>query len=237
MEAPFDRNFPALTQQEQRQLWESHVCVVGCGGLGGYIIEYLARVGVGRLTVVDGDRFEPSNLNRQLYALRSTIGMPKVQAAWERIRDIDPSIQVDARMCRYSQETADAFPLSEWDYVIDAIDSVTDKLLLIQQAKGADIPIISCMGTGNKLDPSGFRVSDIQQTDGCPLARVMRRELRKRGIQGVRVVWSPEPPRKPAFQPEDAAPGRRAVPGTLSFVPGAAGLLCAGEAIRHIIKM
>ena len=140
-------------------------------------------------------------------------------------------------MCRYSQETADAFPLSEWDYVIDAIDSVTDKLLLIQQAKGADIPIISCMGTGNKLDPSGFRVSDIQQTDGCPLARVMRRELRKRGIQGVRVVWSPEPPRKPAFQPEDAAPGRRAVPGTLSFVPGAAGLLCAGEAIRHIIKM
>lgn len=109
-------------------------------------------------------------------------------------------------MCRYSQETADAFPLSEWDYVIDAIDSVTDKLLLIQQAKGADIPIISCMGTGNKLDPSGFRVSDIQQTDGCPLARVMRRELRKRGIQGVRVVWSPEPPRKPAFQPEDASP-------------------------------
>ncbi len=219
------------------RLRQAGVAVFGLGGVGSYAAEALARAGVGRLLLVDDDLVALSNLNRQLYALRSTIGMPKVQAAWERIRDIDPSIQVDARMCRYSQETADAFPLSEWDYVIDAIDSVTDKLLLIQRAKGADTPIISCMGTGNKLDPSAFRVSDIQQTDGCPLARVMRRELRKRGIQGVRVVWSPEPPRKPAFQPEDAAPGRRAVPGTLSFVPGAAGLLCAGEAIRHIIKM
>jgi len=219
------------------RLRQAGVAVFGLGGVGSYAAEALARAGVGRLLLVDDDLVAPSNLNRQLYALHSTIGMPKVQAAWERIRDIDPAIQVDARMCRYSQETADAFPLAEWDYVIDAIDSVTDKLLLIQRAKGADTPIISCMGTGNKLDPSAFRVSDIQQTDGCPLARVMRRELRKRGIQGVRVVWSPEPPRKPALQPEDVAPGRRAVPGTVSFVPGAAGLLCAGEAIRHIIKI
>ncbi len=217
------------------KLHRSAVAIFGLGGVGSYAAEALARAGIGRLLLVDDDRVAPSNLNRQLYALGSTLGLPKADAAQARIRDIDPEIRVEARMCRYSQETADGFLLEEWDYVIDAIDSVTDKLLLIQKAKEAGTPILSCMGTGNKLDPMGFRVTDMEKTQGCPLARVMRRELKKRGIRGVRAVWSPEPPRKTAFQPEEEAPGRRAIPGSISFVPAAAGLLCAREAVCYLL--
>lgn len=218
------------------RLRAARVAVFGLGGVGSFAAEALARAGVGNLLLVDDDVIAPSNLNRQLLALRSTLGQPKVSAAQARILDIDPEIRVEARALRYEAATADAFDFTGLDFVIDAIDSVTSKLLLVQRAKAAGAPILCCMGTGNKLDPTAFRVSDMEETAGCPLARVMRRELRRLGIRGVRAVWSPEPPKTPLFQPADRPPGRRAVPGTLSVVPAAAGLICAGEAIAQILK-
>ena len=222
------------------KLRNARVAVFGLGGVGGYAVEALARSGVGQLDLVDDDVINLTNLNRQVLALHSTIGMPKVEAAKRRILDIDPTIQVRTYQTFYLPETAGEFDFSMYDYVVDAIDTVTGKLELIAQAKSAGVPIISCMGTGNKLDPADFRVSDISKTRGCALARIMRKECAKRGIKGVKVVWSEELPLEPhidpSADPESHREGssRRALPGSTAFVPGVAGLIMAGEVIRDL---
>ena len=222
------------------KLRNARVAVFGLGGVGGYAVEALARSGVGQLDLIDDDVINLTNLNRQVLALHSTIGMPKVEAAKRRILDIDPTIQVRTYQTFYLPETAGEFDFSMYDYVVDAIDTVTGKLELIAQAKSAGVPIISCMGTGNKLDPADFRVSDISKTRGCALARIMRKECAKRGIKGVKVVWSEELPLEPhidpSADPESHREGssRRALPGSTAFVPGVAGLIMAGEVIRDL---
>ena len=222
------------------KLRNARVAVFGLGGVGGYAVEALARSGVGQLDLVDDDVINLTNLNRQVLALHSTIGMPKVEAAKKRILDIDPTIQVRTYQTFYLPETSGEFDFSMYDYVVDAIDTVTGKLELIARAKSAGVPIISCMGTGNKLDPADFRVSDISKTRGCALARIMRKECAKRGIKGVKVVWSEELPLEPhidpSADPESHREGssRRALPGSTAFVPGVAGLIMAGEVIRDL---
>ena len=216
------------------KLHNAHVAVFGLGGVGSYTVEALARAGVGHLTVVDDDVVAESNLNRQLYALHSTLGRLKVQVAAERVADINPDCRVDARAVRFDKSTAENFELALFDYVVDAIDTVTSKLLLIEMCANAHVPVISCMGTGNKLDASALRVADISQTDVCPLAKVMRKELRARGIErGVKVVFSPEPPLVPR---QLEATSKRQTPGSVSFVPSVAGLLLAGEVLRDLTK-
>lgn len=222
------------------RLRKARVAIFGLGGVGGYVAEALARSGIGQLDLVDDDIINLTNLNRQILALHSTIGIPKVEAAKKRILDIDPTIQVRTYESFYLPETADQFDFSEYDYVIDAIDTVTGKLELIAQAKACGTPIISCMGTGNKLDPTGFRVSDISKTSGCALARIIRKECSKRGLKGVKVVWSPELPLDPQIDPNEPqepqweGSSRRALPGSTAFVPGVAGLIIAGEVIRDL---
>ena len=222
------------------RLRKARVAVFGLGGVGGYVAEALARSGIGQLDLVDDDIINLTNLNRQILALHSTIGIPKVEAAKKRILDIDPTIQVRTYESFYLPETADQFDFSQYDYVIDAIDTVTGKLELIAQAKASGTPIISCMGTGNKLDPTGFRVSDISKTSGCALARIIRKECSKRGLKGVKVVWSPELPLDPQIDPNEPqepqreGSSRRALPGSTAFVPGVAGLIIAGEVIRDL---
>ena len=222
------------------RLRNARVAIFGLGGVGGYVAEALARSGIGQLDLVDDDTINLTNLNRQVLALHSTIGIPKVEAAKKRILDIDPTIQVRTYESFYLPETADQFDFSEYDYVIDAIDTVTGKLELIAQAKASGTPIISCMGTGNKLDPTGFRVSDISKTSGCALARIIRKECSKRGLKGVKVVWSPELPLDPQIDPNEPqepqreGSSRRALPGSTAFVPGVAGLIIAGEVIRDL---
>ncbi|MBE6958817.1 MAG: tRNA threonylcarbamoyladenosine dehydratase [Ruminococcaceae bacterium] len=222
------------------KLRASRVAVFGLGGVGGYAAEALARSGIGQLDLVDDDVIGLTNLNRQILALHSTVGMPKVEVAAQRIRDIDPTIQIRTYKTFYLPETAEQFDFSQYDYVLDAIDTVTGKLELIAQAKAANVPIISCMGTGNKLDATGFRVSDISKTSGCALARIMRKECAKRGLKGVKVVWSEELPLEPhidpATDPESHREGssRRALPGSTAFVPGVAGLIMAGEVIKDL---
>ena len=207
----------------------------GLGGVGGYVVEALARGGIGALDLVDSDTVSQSNLNRQLLALRSTLGLPKTEAARRRILDIDPGITVKTWELFYNADTADAFDLGAYDYIVDAIDTVSAKLLLAERALAAGTPIISSMGTGNKLDPSAFRVADLAKTSMDPLARVMRRELGKRGIRHLKVVFSPEEALTPQGGREEAESlGKRQIPGSVSFVPGAAGLILAGEVIRHI---
>ena len=221
-----------LGEEGVARLRGAHVVLFGLGGVGSYTAEALARAGIGRLTLIDGDTVSISNLNRQLPALRSTIGRPKVQVMAERIADIDPEIWVNAMELFYSQETADRVSFAGVDYVADAIDTVTAKLLLIQRARELDIPVISCMGAGNKLDPAQFRVADIEKTSVCPLARAVRTELRRRGVTGVKAVFSKEEPRIPMDGQEPGS--RRQTPGSLSFVPAAAGLVLAGEIIRDL---
>lgn len=222
------------------RLRNARVAIFGLGGVGGYAVEALARSGVGQLDLIDDDVINLTNLNRQVLALRSTIGMPKVEAAKKRILDIDPSIRVRTYQTFYLPETAGQFDFTQYDYVIDAIDTVTGKLALIAQAKAAGVPVISCMGTGNKLDPAGFRVSDISKTSSCALARIMRKECSKRGIKGVKVVWSPELPLEPQPDPDEIpepqreGSSRRSLPGSMSFVPGVAGLIMAGEVVRDL---
>ncbi len=222
------------------KLRNARVAVFGLGGVGGYAVEALARSGIGQLDLIDDDEINVTNLNRQVLALHSTIGISKVEAAKKRILDIDPTIQVRTYQTFYLPETAGEFDFSQYDYVLDAIDTVTGKLELITQAKAAGIPIISCMGTGNKLDASDFRVSDISKTRGCALARIMRKECAKRGIKGVKVVWSEELPLNPQVGAEEfqesqrEGSSRRALPGSTAFVPGVAGLIMAGEVIRDL---
>lgn len=221
-----------LLGEKMEKLYNAHVAVFGLGGVGSYTVEALARAGVGRLTIVDDDVVAESNLNRQLYALHTTVGMLKVQVAAARIADINPDCEVDARVVRFDKTTAETFDFAAFDYVVDAIDTVTSKLLLIELCVGCGTPIISCMGTGNKLHAELLRVADISKTDVCPLAKVMRHELKKRGItRGVKAVYSPEPPLTPK-QLETTS--KRQTPGSVSFVPSVAGLLIAGEAVRDL---
>ena len=221
------------------RLAASRVAVFGVGGVGGYVTEALARSGVGALDLIDHDTVAESNLNRQIIALRSTIGRYKVDVIKERIADINPDCTVRTHNIFYLPETEAQFDFTEYDYVVDAIDTVVGKLSLIEHAQAAGTPIISAMGAGNKLDPTGFKVADIYKTNGCPLARVMRRECKARGVKSLKVVYSEEKPLQPQ-QIEGQAEemhGRRSTPGSIAFVPAAAGLVIAGEVIRDLIKI
>ena len=218
----------------------ARVILFGLGGVGGYAAEALARAGVGHMDLVDDDIISLTNLNRQLLATHASIGRRKVDVAAERIADINPSIEVRKFQTFFLPETADLFDFSQYDYVLDAIDTVTGKLELIARAKAAGTKVISCMGTGNKLDPTAFRVADISKTSGCALARIMRKECAKRGLKGVKVVYSEELPKDPAEDPNDptepqrADSSRRSTPGSTPFVPGVAGLIMAGEVIKEL---
>lgn len=222
MTSDFTRTIDLIGRPAFEKLQNSSVCVFGCGGVGSYVVEALARSGVGRITIVDNDVVDRSNINRQLIALNSTVGMPKAQAAAERVADINPDCVVTPVELFFDSEHT--IPL-DFDYIADAIDSVPSKLFLIEEAATRGVPVISAMGTGNKLNPSEFEVSDISKTSYCPLAKKMRCELRKRGINHLKVVYSRE------------EPAVRAVPpASISFVPGSAGLLMAGEIIKDLIK-
>ena len=215
----------------------SRVAVFGIGGVGGYTAEALARCGIGTLDLIDSDKVVESNLNRQIIALHSTIGMYKVDAAKQRINDINPDCTVNTYKTFYLPETADEFDFTQYDYVVDAIDTVTGKIGLITQAKSCGTPIISAMGAGNKLDPSRFEVADIYSTSVCPLAKVMRKELRVRGIESLKVVYSKEVPLTPLPSAEtDPASSRRQTPGSTPFTPSVAGLMIASEVINDIFK-
>jgi len=224
------------------KLRNARVALFGLGGVGGYAAEALARSGIGHMDLIDDDTVSLTNLNRQLLATHSSIGQYKVDIAAQRIKDIDPSIQVHTFKTFYLPETADQFDFTQYDYVLDAIDTVTGKLALMVQAKAAGTPIISCMGTGNKMDATGFLVSDISKTSGCALARIIRKECAKRGIKGVKVVYSKELPLTPQESPDDPiepqreGSSRRSTPGSNAFVPGVAGLIMAGEVVKDLIK-
>lgn len=239
---PYCRTQFLLGREGMERLRNSTVAVFGLGGVGGYVVEALARSGVGKLELVDHDVFSITNLNRQILATRDVVGQDKVLVAARRIAAIDPEIQVNPRKIFYTPETAHLFDFSQYDYVVDAIDTVTGKLQLIQAAQAAGTPIISSMGTGNKLDPTAFRVADIYETSGCPLARIMRKECRKRGIPHLKVVYSPEEPISCTLPPDDPAwaelpQGRNSLPGSCAFVPGVAGLILAGQVIREIAQV
>ena len=221
----FSRTASLLGEEAMERLKASRVAVFGIGGVGGHAAEALARSGVGTLDLIDHDVVSVSNLNRQVVALRSTLGRKKAEVMAEQIRDINPEAAVHVHDVFYLPETAHLFDFSSYDYVIDAIDTVTGKIALVEQAKGAGTPIICAMGAGNKTDPTAFRVADISQTKVCPLAKVMRTELRKRGITDVKVVYSEEPPLLPLAE---------GAPGSLAFVPSAAGLMMAGEVVCHL---
>ncbi|MDD3219753.1 MAG: tRNA threonylcarbamoyladenosine dehydratase [Lachnospiraceae bacterium] len=221
-----------------KRLAAAKVAVFGIGGVGSYVVEGLARCGIGSLTLIDHDEVSRTNINRQNIALQSTVGQKKTRVAKERIHDIDPDILVHTYEIFYNQDTQDILDFSQYDYVIDAIDTVSAKLLIIENAKKAGIPVISSMGTGNKLDASRFEITDIAKTSVCPLAKVMRTELRKRGIRKVKVLYSREQPIKPQFDENQETKGntQRPVPGSISFVPSVAGLLIAGEVVRDLIQ-
>lgn len=225
------------------KLRNARVALFGLGGVGGYTAEALARSGIGALDLVDDDTVNLTNLNRQVLALHSTIGQYKVDVAAARIHDIDPTIVVRTYKTFYLPETAYLFDFSQYDYVIDAIDTVTGKLALITQAKASNVPVISCMGTGNKIDPSGFQIQDISKTSGCALARIMRKECAKRGLKGVKVVYSQELPLMPDPDPDDVpepqreGSTRRSTPGSTAFVPAVAGMMIAGEVIRDLSEI
>lgn len=235
MKEQFLRTEMLLGAQAIARLQSAHVAVFGLGGVGGYAVEALARGGIGRLTLVDNDSISVSNLNRQILATHSTLGLRKTEAARRRVLDINPECIVRIHDVFYTPETADAFDFREYDYIVDAIDTVTGKLQLVKRANEAGTPIISCMGTGNKLDASAFQVADISKTSMCPLARVMRKELGKRGIKHLKVVYSQEEIISPkGWEEEAAALGKRQIPGSVPFVPGAAGLILAGEVLKDI---
>lgn len=215
------------------RLKRARVAVFGVGGVGGYVCEALARAGVGTIDLFDNDTVSRSNINRQIIALHSTLGRPKVEVMKERILDIAPDCTVRTHQVFYLPENADEFPLDQYDYVADAIDTVSAKIELAVRATRADIPIISSMGTGNKLDPTRFCVTDLSKTEGCPLARVMRRELKARGITHLKVVYSTEPASPHVYEPEGES-SKKVTPASLSFVPSVAGLIIAGEIIKEL---
>ena len=226
-----------LGDHAMEQLKKSRVAVFGLGGVGGYVVEALARSGIGALDLIDHDTVSLTNINRQILATHSTVGMSKAEVAKKRVLDIDPTIRVAVHETFYGPDTATAFDFTQYNYIVDAIDTVTGKLALIAQAKSAGTPILSCMGTGNKLDPSRFQIADISKTTVCPLARVMRKECAKRGFKNVKVLFSTEDPLpSPENYSEELPEGRRSLPGSIAFVPSVAGLLIAGEVIRDLIQ-
>lgn len=234
----FLRTQMLLGTEALERLQCARVAVFGIGGVGGYTVEALARSGVGQLDLIDNDTVSVSNINRQILATHSTVGMPKVEAARRRILDINPDCTVRTYPVFYTPETAGQFDFAQYDYIVDAIDTVTGKLQLVQQAEEAGTPIISCMGTGNKLDAAAFEVADISKTTMCPLARIMRKELGKRGIKHLKVVYSKEEAMTPTgWEEEAAALGKRQIPGSVAFVPGTAGLILAGEVIKEIAQV
>ena len=214
------------------RLSATRVAVFGVGGVGGYVVEALVRAGVGALDLFDPDTVSVTNLNRQIIALHSTVGQYKTDVAAARARDINPDVKIEARHMLYLPENADEVDLSAYDYVVDAVDTVAAKMELIRRSKAAGVPILSCMGTGNKTDPTRFRVSDIEKTSVCPLARTVRALCRKEGIKKVKVLWSSEPPIRVTVPAEH---GRHA-PGSISFVPAAAGLVIAAEIIKDLLR-
>lgn len=226
MENQYRRTEMLIGEDGVNRLRRSSVIIFGVGGVGSYVTEGLARAGIGSITVVDKDCIDITNINRQIPALHSTVGRPKAEVIAERIRDINPECMVVAEECFFLPDTADRFDFSEYDHVIDAIDNVTGKIALAEKAFREGTPIISSMGTGNKLDPTAFRVADIEKTRVCPLARVMRHELRKRGVHGLKVVYSEEEPVKTGSR----------TPGSVSFVPSVAGLIIAGEVIKSLLR-
>jgi len=233
----YSRTRLLLGDTAMETLKNARVAVFGLGGVGGYVVEALARCGVGKLELIDHDTVSLTNINRQILATGDTVGTDKVEAAARRVAAIDPTIEVTPKKCFYLPETADQFDFSRYSYVVDAIDTVTGKMMLVQAAQAAGVPIISCMGTGNKLDPTAFRVADISETSVCPLARIIRKECKKRGIRRLKVVYSTEDPIK--CVPEDLSElpeGRNALPGSVCFVPATAGMILAGEVIKDIIK-
>ena len=240
MDPRFIRTEMLLGEAAMERLSASRVAVFGLGGVGGYVVEGLARSGIGSLDLIDNDTVALSNLNRQIIALDSTVGRYKTEAAKERVLAINPACRVTLHTCFFLPENADTFDFSAFDYIVDAIDTVAGKLAIIEKAQKAGVPVISSMGTGNKLSPAMLTVSDISETSYDPLARVMRRELKKRGITSLKVVWSKEEAIKPAFSPtgEDTpAKGRRSTPGSTSFVPGCAGLILASEVVKDLIGL
>ena len=226
-----------LGQEAMARLQSARVAVFGLGGVGGYVAEALARSGVGALDLTDNDTVSPSNINRQIYALHSTVGIKKTEAAKARVLDINPACRVTTHDVFLLPETADRFDFAVYDYIVDAVDTVAAKLCLIEKAQAAGVPIISSMGTGNKLDPTKLEIADIYDTSVCPLARVMRYECRKRGVRKLKVLYSTETPLAPrADETPDNPTGRRSVPGSTAFVPPAAGLIIAGEVVRELIE-
>ncbi|MBR2647091.1 MAG: tRNA threonylcarbamoyladenosine dehydratase [Clostridia bacterium] len=229
----FSRTAILIGEEGVERLKKSRVAVFGVGGVGGYVVEALARSGVGALDLIDKDLVSESNINRQIIALHSTIGQMKTEVAAARARDINPNIVVRTHNVFYLPETAAEFDFSQYNYVVDAIDTVSGKIALIERAKACNVPVLSCMGAGNKLNAVAFEVADITKTSVCPLARVMRRELKKRGIEHVKVVYSKEEPLPSPLIDEESG---KAVPGSIAFVPSVAGLILAGEVIKDLIK-
>ena len=229
----FSRAELLLGKEKLDKLRNARVAVFGIGGVGSFAAEAIARGGVGHIALIDGDTVSLTNINRQLIALHSTVGKDKTAVMAERIHDICPETEVLEYSVNYTAENKDLIDFSSYDYIVDAIDMVTSKILLIEEAKKAGTEVISCMGTGNKFDPTQFEVVDISKTSVCPLAKVMRKELKDRGIKGVKVVYSKEIPVKPADSDETS---RRQTPGSLSFVPPVAGMILAGEVIKHIVE-
>lgn len=230
----FSRTELLIGPEAMEKLRGSRVAVFGIGGVGGYAVEALARSGVGTLDLIDNDRVCLTNINRQLIATESTIGKYKVDVAEARIHEINPAASVNTRKMFFLPENAGDFDFSPYDYIIDAIDTISGKIALIEQAEKLDVPIISSMGAGNKMDPTAFRVADIYETSVCPLARVMRRELKKRGIRSLKVVYSKEKPLTPLPDTELSCTVRRQIPGSNAFVPSVAGLIIAGEVVKDL---
>ena len=225
MKEQFERTSLLIGEEAINKLNNSKVLIFGVGGVGGYVAEALARTGVGSITIVDKDTVSESNINRQIIALYSTVGRDKVDVLKERLLDINPNLQVDARKCFFLPENAYEFDFSQYDYIVDAVDTVTAKLQIIVQAKEAGVPVISAMGAGNKVHPEMFEIADIYKTEMCPLAKVMRRELKNRGIKKLKVVYSKE---KPVYKGD--------VPGSIAFSPSVAGLLMASEVVRDLCE-
>lgn len=234
MENQWIRTELLLGEEAVERLKNSRVAVFGVGGVGGYVAEALARTGVGTFDLIDKDTVSVSNINRQIIATHSTVGRVKVEVMKERILEINPEAEVHIHKCFFLPENASEFDFSKYSYVVDAVDTVTAKIQLVIQAQKAGVPIISSMVAGNKLDPSKFEVTDIYKTSVCPLARVMRRELKKRDVKHLKVVYSTEKALEPKFDLSEKE-GRRAVPGSVAFVPSAAGLIAAGEVINDLI--
>ena len=250
MQNQFSRTEILIGKEALEKLKASRVAVFGIGGVGGYVCEALVRTGVGAFDLIDDDKVCLTNLNRQIIATRKTVGQYKTDVMKERIHDINPDADVRVHQCFFLPENADRFPFEEYDYIVDAMDTVTAKIALVMKAQEMNIPIISSMGAGNKLDAGAFRVADIYETKVCPLAKVMRRELKKRNVKHLKVVYSEEEPIKPVIEESNSCktncicpPGtqrkytvRRAIPGSVAFVPSVVGLMIAGEVIKEIVK-